>query len=323
MLDKELRVLEILNRNSGISQRSIAAAADISIGNVNSIIKHLVEDGYISIDKHSRKSRYVVNKKGLDALEEHINGAINKKIIIPKHDKKVNTAVVLAAGESLNFDKPVGFLPLGRKTIIERILDILEEYGIENIIVVAGYESHYYEKLAKERKISLVKNRKYKSTGTMTSLAAAKDLIKDDFILIESDIVFEKRAIGEVLKNENRDCVLISSVSGSGDEVFVEIRNTFIFKMSKDKHQFNKIDGEMIGISKISIDIYKKMLEEFSGNSNPYLNYEYVLLDVARTYNIGYAKIEDLIWTEIDTQWHYSNLVNFIFPMLENREKHK
>ena len=36
--------------------------------------------------------------------------------------------------------------------------------------------------------------------------------------------------------------------------------------MSKDVHQFNKIDGEMIGISKISYKVFDKMLAQFKND---------------------------------------------------------
>jgi thiamine kinase-like enzyme len=154
----------------------------------------------------------------------------------------------------------------------------------------------------------------------MYSLSLAADYITDDFILIENDMVFEERAITEILSNASRDCVLITNESGSGDEAFVEIRNNYLYKMSKDIHQFNKIDGEMIGISKISIDIFNKMLDEFKDNKNPYLNYEYTLLDVARSYNVGYVKIDDLVWSEVDNEEHHNNLINYVFPRLKRKE---
>ena len=49
---------------------------------------------------------------------------------------------------------------------------------------------------------------------------------------------------------------LFTNESGSGDEAFVEIRDNHLFKMSKDIHQFNRIDGEMIGLTKISYKLY-------------------------------------------------------------------
>ena len=254
-------------------------------------------------------------------MEKNIkNNVVNKIIISSRAKKNVECAVILAAGESQEFEEPVGALKLGDKTVIERIIMLLRESGIKKIVIVAGYKGSYYKKLTQDSNIFVVENSDYKASGTMTSLAMAKEHIQEDFLLVEGDLAFEKKAITKVLEHNNRDCILITDESGSGDEVFVEIRNEFLFKMSKDKHQFNRIDGEMIGICKISLDIFKKMLEEFKEDSNPYLNYEYMLFDIARTYNIGYVKVKDLIWSEIDTKWHYKNLTNYIYPMIVKKE---
>jgi choline kinase/predicted transcriptional regulator len=321
--EREFRILEILNKDSTLSQREVASQVEISVGTVNSIIKQLVKKGYIHIKKTTNTQQYMVSEKGVLVLEEYIKGSFNRKIVLPaKKVAKVRQAVILAAGERLDFKKPVGFLPLGEERIIDRTIHQLNECGINKIVIVTGYESQYYEELAKKHSsLQLVKNENYRWNGTMASLALAQAHITEDFLLIEGDIVFEKRALIQLIENKNRNCLLITSESGSEDEVFVEIRDHYIYKMSKDRHQFNKIDGEVIGISKISQDIYKKMLSEFEHNRNPYFNYEYALLDVARTFSIGYIKIEDLIWTEIDTKWHYKNLIHYIYPMLIEKEQ--
>ncbi len=44
-------------------------------------------------------------------------------------------------------------------------MDILNDNGIEKVVIVTGYESSYYEEYAKNNnKITLVKNEKYKWT---------------------------------------------------------------------------------------------------------------------------------------------------------------
>lgn len=322
MYDKEIKVLETINNNRDLSQRGIAKAAGISIGKSNYLVRHFQELGYIKLeDTGTRKPRYVVTEEGLLLLEKYIKSNVASKILISSNPgKQVKAAIILAAGESQDFQEPVGSLKLGDKTVIERLIRLLRESGIEKIIIVAGYKSSFYESLGKKENIIVLTNNVYKESGTMVSLALAKDYLDDDFLLVEGDLVLEKKAITEVLNHQNRDCILITNESGSGDEVFVELRNEFLFKMSKDRHQFNRIDGEMIGVCKISIDIFKKMLEEFQNNSNPFLNYEYMLFDMARTFNISYVKIEDLIWSEIDTKWHYRNLTNFIYPMIVKSE---
>ncbi|SDM69701.1 winged helix-turn-helix transcriptional regulator [Bacillus sp. OK048] len=325
MIEKEFRILEILNKDCTLSQREVATKVEVSVGTVNSIIKQLVNKGYLTIKKLSNSQQYVVSEKGVVILEDYIKGSLNRKIVFPtKKLTKITQAVILAAGERTGFKQPIGFLKLGQGTIVERTIKLLHECGIKDIIIITGYESHYYENLTKKySRLTLVKNEDYRWTGTMASLALAQNYIEDDFLLLESDIVFERKALLELVKNKNRNCLLITNESGSEDEVFVEIRDGYIFKMSKDRHQFNKIDGELIGISKISIDIYEKMLEEYRHNKNPYFNYEYTLLDVARTFSIGYSKLIDLVWTEIDTKWHYKNLINYIYPMLIEKDNGK
>ncbi|WP_052352957.1 phosphotransferase [Neobacillus dielmonensis] len=233
---------------------------------------------------------------------------------------QINQAVILAAGERKMFDSPVGFLELEESTIIERIITILNANGIDKITITTGYKKEYYEELAKKRNLNLVYCDRYKWTGTMSSLALASEHIDGDFLLIESDMVFEERAISYLLKHPNKNCMLITSESGSGDEVLVEIRNNYIYRISKDIHQLNKIDGEFIGLSKISLEAYRDMLEDFKHNKNPYFYYEYSLLNLIHKHNIGYEKIDDLVWSEIDSVEHYHNLQYLIYPKLKRKE---
>lgn len=322
-MDKLHKILYIINNNQNVNQRDLSSISGLSIGGVNSIIKELQELEYINIDKQKRKSIYILTKKGINSLEKSIQEEQNKKINIhSERYKKVKQAVILAAGRKEEFGKPVAFLDIKDKKIIDRFMDILSDNGIEKVVIVTGYQSSYYEEYAKNNnKITLIKNDKYKWSGTMTSLSLVKDIIDDDFLLLENDMIFEERAIKEILKSKDRDCMLITSESGSGDEALVEIRDGYIYKMSKDVHQFNKIDGEMIGISKISYEVFEKMLEQFKHNKNPYLNYEYMLMDIGREFKIGYKKIDDLVWSEIDSMVHYERFIKKIYSKLLRKEQ--
>ncbi|GAA0861391.1 winged helix-turn-helix transcriptional regulator [Paraclostridium tenue] len=319
---KKYKILKYINENKNITQRDISKSLRISIGNVNSIIKKMEKEDLIEIKKHSNKQEYKITKRGFEELEERIKENKLEKISINNDEnKKIKQAVILAAGEKKIFKKPVSFLDLEDGKIIDRFINILKLNGIEKIVIVTGYKSEYFEEYVKDKNIILVKNEKYKWTGTMHSLAMVKDVINDDFILLENDMIFEESAIEQILKDKNRNCMLITSESGSGDEALVEIRDGYVYKMSKDIHQFNKIDGEMIGISKISYEVFNKMLELFKDNKNPYLNYEYALMDIARDYKVGYIKPDNLVWTEIDIQEHYERAIKYIYPKLKRKEK--
>lgn len=236
-------------------------------------------------------------------------------------NNKIKEAVILAAGNRKDFDRPVGFLEIEDFKVIERIIKMLKQNGIEKIVIVTGYKSDYFEKLKSfDNTIHIVKNDYYKWTGNMASLALAEKELDGDFLIIENDLVFEDVAIERIINSSYKDCVLITNESGSGDEAFVEIRENYLYKISKDIHQFNKIDGEMIGISKISKEFFKLMLEEFSMNMNPYVNYEYIILDISRVHKVGVEKIIDLVWGEIDNKNQYEMLIKNIMPRLRRKE---
>lgn len=322
MLEDRLEVLKTLNDNFNINQRELAKRTNMSLGKINSVLKEFTEDGFIDRIENNRGILYKVTDKGMKFLEENLVSAKNTRLKLHEEEKKtVKQAVILAAGKADDFGKPVGMLDIQDFKLIDRTLGILKENGITKIVIVTGYKSEEYEEYFKNSKnVKLVKSDIYKWTGTMHSLSLAKEYVDDDFLLIENDLVFEKRAIKELVESPERDCILFTNESGSGDEAFVEIRDNHLFKMSKDIHQFNKIDGEMIGITKISYKLYQMMLEEFKGNVNPYLNYEYVLLDVARNYNIGFVKIDDLAWGDADTLKEYEKIKNHLYPTIRRRE---
>ncbi|MBN1036632.1 winged helix-turn-helix transcriptional regulator [Clostridium botulinum] len=322
MLEDRLEILKILNNNFNINQRELSKRTNISLGKVNSILKEFTLDGTIERVINNRGILYRVTEKGMKILEENLASAKNTRLKIhEENNKSVKEAVILAAGRARDFGKPVGMLEIEDFKLIDRTLNILKENGINKITIITGYESVCYEEYFKNNKnINLVKSDKYKWTGTMYSLSLAREYVKEDFLLIENDLIFEKRAIKELIESNSRDCILLTNESGSGDEAFVEIRNNHLFKMSKDIHQFNRIDGEMIGITKVSHKLYQMMLEEFKDNINPYLNYEYVLLDVARDYNIGFVKIDDLAWGDADTKKEYENILNHLYPTIRRRE---
>ena len=322
MLEDRLEVLKTLNDNFNINQRELAKRTNMSLGKINSVLKEFTEDGFIDRIENNRGILYKVTDKGMKFLEENLVSAKNTRLKLHEEEKKtVKQAVILAAGRADDFGKPVGMLDIQDFKLIDRTLGILKENGITKIVIVTGYKSEQYEEYFKNSKnVKLVKSDIYKWTGTMHSLSLAKEYVDDDFLLIENDLVFEKRAIKELVESPERDCILFTNESGSGDEAFVEIRDNHLFKMSKDIHQFNRIDGEMIGITKISYKLYQMMLEEFKGNVNPYLNYEYVLLDVARNYNIGFVKIDDLAWGDADTLKEYEKIKNHLYPTIRRRE---
>ncbi|SFB20967.1 NTP transferase domain-containing protein [Bacillus sp. cl95] len=316
-------ILDALSKQPEISQKMLAKLCQISIGKVNYTLNQLAKDDFINIEKAGKIFHYTITEKGREFLKKELDNMHETKMTLHNKEKKIiKQAVILAAGEKSDFDRPAGLLEIDETTAIERNMNILEANGIEKFIIVTGYKKEAFEQLEslKEKNVVLVENPKFLWTGSMSSLASVAEHISDDFILIEDDILIEENAIEQLLNHEERDCVLLTKESGSGDEAFVEIRNHYLYNITKDIHQLNRIDGEMIGVTKISHDVYKEMIAIFEDNKNPYLNYEYMLLDVSRKFDVGYLRIADLIWSEIDNKEHYLKVKDKFYPMLKRKE---
>lgn len=309
---KEFKILKIINEENNISQRKIAEKAEVSLGTVNNIIKYLIKNEYLKKQRLDYKTtQYQMLAKGMKTIEESFT----------------KTAVILAAGmgtrlRSITKDEiPKGLLEIEGKSLVERSIEKLIRNGVEKIIIVTGHLSEQYDELTKKFDcIYTVRNNNYANTGSMASLAIAKDFIEEDFLLLESDIIYEELAIEELQNSEMKDCILLSGETKSGDEAYVEIRNNNIYKVSKDKHGLNSIYGEMVGISKISNELFEEMMLEFSKNTNPQYHYEYAIEDAAKRYIVGVTKIEELIWAEIDDENQLQLVLEKVVPKLKEKE---
>ena len=222
----------------------------------------------------------------------------------------ITQAVILAAGmgvrlKELNRGIPKGFISLADNIpIIEHSIEALLACGISDIIIVTGFMDEYYENLrSKYPQIKTVRNEKFSETGTMYSLWCARKLINTDFILLESDLIFETRAIRELLESPVKNALLITGKTEAGDEVYVEADGDSVKQISKDKKVLGSIVGEFVGVTRLSFDFYLKLIRIAEENFESDLKVSYDMdcfVTVADKTPLGFLKIENLLWAEID-----------------------
>ncbi|WP_017413592.1 winged helix-turn-helix transcriptional regulator [Clostridium tunisiense] len=312
----ESMILQLISNNNYISQKSIAQSLGISVGKVNYLIKDLAKQGLITIVKNGNKHNYNLSDVGMKYLEKHLNSNQNRKIDLGKSHSKIELAVILLAGRKQELGESVGLININNEPLVKRTIRLLKNKGIKKFILICGYNKEKYNFLLQEEDTIIIENDSYEKTGTMYSLSLAKDYIDKDFILLEGDIVFEERLLDVLYSNNYNNSVTITNLSSRDDEVYVEVKDDYIYKISKDIHQLNKIHGEIIGITKISKVVFEKMLARFGSGTNPYVNYEYMLLDVAETFKVHYEYIPDIIFAEIDNLKQYYYVKNNIEPLL-------
>jgi len=113
-------------------------------------------------------------------------------------------AIIVAAGFEKQLlpliqDKPKCLLDIKGKSILERQIEALHEYGIHDIVVVRGYQKdsinlpgiRYYD------------NNRYDDTGELFSLFCAEKEIEGPFLFLYSDILFETAVLEKLLKSHD------------------------------------------------------------------------------------------------------------------------
>ena len=237
----------------------------------------------------------------------------------------IKTAVILAAGISARLnnavaEKPKGFLEIERKSLIERSIDHLQKHGIAAIIIGTGYLSEQYDRLADtDSSITTCYSERFTSTSSFYTLYNMKHLIQEDFLLLESDLIYEERAISHLLAHPSEDVILASGRTHSKDEVFIETDPAHTLKgMSKQEADLGSVYGELVGISKISIAAFQQVcgLMEADKTLLESIEYEYAFTTLSASHPIKVTKLEDLVWAEIDTQEHLERVRTLIYPKL-------
>ncbi|MBR5456948.1 MAG: phosphocholine cytidylyltransferase family protein [Bacteroidaceae bacterium] len=224
----------------------------------------------------------------------------------------VRTAVIMAAGLGTRFGKmtetqPKGFIEVGGMSMIRRSVETLLACGIERIIIGTGYKKECYEELAGQYpQIECVYSPRYAETNSMYTLYNCREAIgDDDFLLLESDIVFNSAAIAEMLSDEHDDIMLITPVIKFQDQYYVmHDEKGVLVACSTDKSALDA-QGELVGIHRISSLFYKKMCGEYARvvDEKPKLGYEYMLLEMSR-FHVPVHVLNSRVakWYEIDDE---------------------
>ena len=239
-------------------------------------------------------------------------------------------AVIMAGGlgsrlGSRTKDMPKGFLEIGGTAIVEQSVRKLIAAGIEEIIIGTGYHKEFYEDLAKKYScITLTHNPDYANTGSMGTLAACASKVKGDFLLLESDLLYDNIGLNVLINEPRRDVILSSGKTGSGDEVYLQIdENQNLVKHSKKKEDLDSVYSELVGITKLTKDALDLMVAYMNDHKTdiPKMEYEVAMSGISSSgHPIAVRKVEYYVWCEIDDENHLKRAVEQIWPHIEENE---
>ncbi|MEX1993652.1 MAG: phosphocholine cytidylyltransferase family protein [Steroidobacteraceae bacterium] len=243
---------------------------------------------------------------------------------------RVERAVILAAGRGTRLageltDRPKGFIRIGAQPIVEESIERLIGAGIREVVIVTGHLATYYEDLAARRAgvVQTVHNGRYSESGSMYSLYCARERVQGPFLLLESDLVYEARALSTLLAGPAEDAILLSGPTGAGDEIYVATRDGMLTGMSKRRADLNgDITGELVGITRVSEGLFSLMCRIAEAAFCRSLMFDYetdCLVAAGRERPIACPLVPDLLWGEIDDASHLERVRDRVHPELQRR----
>ena len=243
----------------------------------------------------------------------------------------IRTAVILAAGRGTRLageltDRPKGFIRIGAEPIVEESIGRLQAAGIRQAIIVTGHLANDYEELARRSAgvVQTVHNDRFAESGSMYSLYCARYRVREPFLLLESDLVYEPRALTTLLAGAAEDAILLSGPTGAGDEVFVATRDGLLSGMSKRRAELaGNVAGELVGITRVSPALFALMCGIAEAAFRRTLMFDYetdCLVAAGRERPIACPLVPDLLWGEIDNPGHLARVRDQVYPQLQRRQ---
>lgn len=239
----------------------------------------------------------------------------------------VKNAVILVAGLGsrlhpvTNNAIPKGGLVLEGKGLVERSLCQLKDAQIERVVLVTGHLREYYEALAQKMSsadftVETIENPAYATTGSMGSLARVKEVLTDDFLLLEGDLIYDALAL-DVLQNapEKMSTLLLSENKNFGDDYFFEIVGQQISRLSTNANDFGAY-GELTGLNRFSYDDFLAFCAH-SEDESALISYEAIIAKTALSRPIHFTLLNGLLWSEIDDEEHLERVQTQLIPRLK------
>lgn len=142
----------------------------------------------------------IVSRRCRDAQE-----LPSRRVTCDTGDGLITTALLLAAGagtrlQPLTDNCPKCLTEVRGIPILGRLVSCLLAQGFSRLVVVVGYRDEqirdYLESHASGLTVHFVDCREYATTNNIYSLWRAREHIREPFVLIESDLVFDSHLLG-------------------------------------------------------------------------------------------------------------------------------
>lgn len=224
----------------------------------------------------------------------------------------IQQAIILAAGNGSRIKRFKGDVPkplrkMAGLTLIKRSLITLQQVGIEEVVVVVGYKGdQIIQALQSDRqlrmKLSFVVNEDYKKSNGL-SLLTAQSHVREKFLLLMADHVFDPVAIQKMVKISVKNDEVIVGIDQRLESVFdlddatkVRLEGGKVADIGKSISAYDACDTGVFACSRALFGALEKVYAEQGDVS---LSEGIQIL--ARERRVGSCDLSGLFWQDVDT----------------------
>lgn len=227
-------------------------------------------------------------------------------------------AFIMAAGVGSRLvrvaqNRPKCLLKMGGKTLISRMLDVLESRGITDVTLITGYKADLVRKEVGSR-ARFIHNPFFHVTNSIASLWFARDLLEGDAIVTNGDLFFEEALLDELLADTRDRVMLCDSTRIVDADYRFSLDGDRIVRYGKDI-PVEETHCEYVGMAKIAASFmprFRKRLIDLVEEQQAGKWWEDVLYSfVAEGLPVWVRDIAGVFWGEVDYVEDYDRIVRW------------
>ena len=244
-------------------------------------------------------------------------------------------AVILAAGVArrlapLTDHTHKCLLPVGGRSLLDRMLGRLAASGVDEAVLVVGHCQDQVRRAADTARgtmrVGYVENPDYQK-GSILSLWRARDtMLRDDTLIMDADVLFPGRFLRGLIDARAPSALLLDrGFRDTGEEVKLYAMGERVVALGKKfVPEAWEVVGEGVGFFKCSrahAREYIRRLEESIQETGGANEYEDALHRLLARVGVGWVDVTGLPWTEIDFAEDLRRAETQVLPEIESLER--
>ncbi len=251
-------------------------------------------------------------------------------------------AILLAAGVgerlgAFTRDHPKCLLSIDGKSLLDRTLASLALCGVEEAVITVGHRAEQIRRAVGDGSplpVTLIDNPDFREGSILSLWHARSRLVGEDVLLMDADVLYPTSLLDRLVRSQRRSCALLDGrVEGSGEEMILCSSGGRVWDIVRRRAgekltappgvgAYDQV-GESVGFFRFAAPDAARLSEildrrvRAGGRAD---EYEAVFPELFGACDVGYERVDDLPWTEIDFPADVDRAREVIFPAIEALE---